>query len=756
VEISILNNEEPKIEVVMAGYDLTFDGNGRATTDLGGLHDQIKALIPIANGQILVAGTDDSSTLIIFRYNPDGSLDPSFGTAGKVNTGIVNSSIYSLPNGNIIVSGIPNNSNINSNSSSIFQYLANGQLDLSFGANGQYIVPTSSPTIVPRLNPVDGTEEIFIGKSNGSFDNLVITLNAIDAKGKEKSFTLNGINIPSNLSLDVSVFNKIVSSQVVDKTDPKNKMFYDILGESVINEFRSRVAATNIKFFAIIPKPLTDGTIVNYFLGDQYAFFVTRFNSDANVTIDSSFGTNGLGAIPFDFQLDKSNRFIFTSYDPSTASTYIGRLTKNGLPDITFGNNGQIKISTPGDGAGNSTSTAILVDSQDRIILTTKLPSENVTNVFRIDRNGILDNSFGTNGKLQLAAETYNYDKVSQATVILATDDRLFLSGSTFVSSRNQDILVSKYDITNLINVSPRNDFNGDGKSDILWRNDYGSIAIWQMNGSTVTNGALTSISSVDSSWKTAGTGDFDGDGKSDILWRNDDGRVVLWTMNGANVLSSNLTSTPALDNSWKTAGIGDFDGNGNSDILWRNDNGAVAIWGMNGTNVLYSKLTSTPTLNNSWKTAGIGDFDGDGKSDILWRNDDGSVALWQINGAGVTASTAVSKIGTDWKISGTGDFNGDGKADILWRNDDGSVALWQMNGAAITSRSLTSIPSLDSSQTIAGIGDYNGDGNADILWRKDSGATDVWAMNGSTVLSSTLTSIQPDSSSWKITAPII
>ncbi len=502
----------------MAGYDLTFDGNGRATTDLGGLNDSIEKLILLANGQILVAGNDDSQTLVIFRYNPDGSLDSSFGTAGKVNTGIVSASIYSLPNGNIIVSGIPKNSNINSNvnsSSSIFQYLANGQLDLSFGANGQYIVPTSSPIIVPRLNPVDGTEEIFIGKSNGSFDNLVITLNAIDAKGKEKSFTLNGINIPGNLSLDVSTFNNIVSSpQVVDKTDPKYKLFYDILGESIINEFRSRVAATNIKFFAIIPKPLPDGTIVNYFLGDQYAFFVTRFNSDANVTIDSSFGTNGLGAIPFDFQLDKSNRFIFTSYDPSTASTYIGRLTKNGLLDITFGNNGQIKISTPGDGAGNYPSTAILVDSQDRIILTTKLPSENVANVFRIDRNGILDNSFGTNGKLQLATETYNYNKVSQETVILATDDRLFLSGSTFVSSRNQDILVSKYDITNLLNVSPRNDFNGDGKSDILWRNDYGSVALWQMNGAAVANTALTSTPSVDSSWKTAGTGDFDCYGK--------------------------------------------------------------------------------------------------------------------------------------------------------------------------------------------------------------------------------------------------
>jgi FG-GAP-like repeat len=302
---------------------------------------------------------------------------------------------------------------------------------------------------------------------------------------------------------------------------------------------------------------------------------------------------------------------------------------------------------------------------------------------------------------------------------------------------------------------SPK-DFNGDGKADILWRNDYGGVAVWQMNGATLTSGSLTSTPELDASWKAAGTGDFNGDGKADILWRNNDGNVAVWTMNGASVVSSIRTSTPTLDNSWKTVGNGDYNGDGKSDILWRNTNGSIAVWAMNGATVTSSTKTATPTLDNSWKVAGNSDFNGDGKSDILWRNDDGSVALWQMNGAAITASTAVAKVANDWKIAGTGDFNGDGKADILWRNDDGRVVLWQMNGAAITSSSLTSTPSRDSSQTVAGIGDYNGDGRADILWRKDTGALDVWQMNGSTVVSSTLTSVAADGSNWKIAAPII
>ena len=29
-------------------------------------------------------------------------------------------------------------------------------------------------------------------------------------------------------------------------------------------------------------------------------------------------------------------------------------------------------------------------------------------------------------------------------------------------------------------------DFNGDGKSDILWQNDNGQVAIWELDGTTV------------------------------------------------------------------------------------------------------------------------------------------------------------------------------------------------------------------------------------------------------------------------------
>jgi FG-GAP-like repeat/RTX calcium-binding nonapeptide repeat (4 copies) len=304
-----------------------------------------------------------------------------------------------------------------------------------------------------------------------------------------------------------------------------------------------------------------------------------------------------------------------------------------------------------------------------------------------------------------------------------------------------------------------RSDFNGDKKSDILWRSDVGGVSVWQMNGAIVTSTDLTSTPNLDPTWATAGTGDFNGDGKSDILWRNSKtGAVDIWTMNGATVTASTLASTPTLATNWRTVGTGDFSGDGKADILWRNDlDDRVVLWTMDGTNVVSSVATSTPTLDQKWKAAGTGDFNGDGKADMLWRNDDGSVALWQMNATAVTSiSTSTPRLDSSWKINGTADFNGDGKSDILWRNTTtGNVAVWQMNGAAVVSSTATSTPSLDSTWQVADTSDFSGDGKSDILWRNDTGATTVWQMSGSDVISSNLTSLQP-LAGWQVAKPIL
>ena len=50
-------------------------------------------------------------------------------------------------------------------------------------------------------------------------------------------------------------------------------------------------------------------------------------------------------------------------------------------------------------------------------------------------------------------------------------------------------------------------------------------------------------------SWTIVGTGDFNGDGKSDILWRNTYGDVDIWLMNGFQILSA--TDLLNVPNDW-------------------------------------------------------------------------------------------------------------------------------------------------------------------------------------------------------------
>src|SRR5258708_19048992 len=113
-----------------------------------------------------------------------------------------------------------------------------------------------------------------------------------------------------------------------------------------------------------------------------------------------------------------------------------------------------------------------------------------------------------------------------------------------------------------------RSDFNGDGKSDILWHNSAtGSNSIWLMNGTTISGGATNLATVTDLNWRIAGSGDFDGDGKSDILWRHGaTGEISIWFMNGATILSAPVFGA-VTDLNWSITIVSAFVCTANTDI---------------------------------------------------------------------------------------------------------------------------------------------------------------------------------------------
>jgi hypothetical protein len=80
-------------------------------------------------------------------------------------------------------------------------------------------------------------------------------------------------------------------------------------------------------------------------------------------------------------------------------------------------------------------------------------------------------------------------------------------------------------------------DFNGDGKSDILWQNTNGQADIWGMNGQSVVASSYVGPN-PGAAWQIHDAADFNGDGRADIEWQNTDGTPAVWLMRGFNIIS--------------------------------------------------------------------------------------------------------------------------------------------------------------------------------------------------------------------------
>jgi hypothetical protein len=217
------------------------------------------------------------------------------------------------------------------------------------------------------------------------------------------------------------------------------------------------------------------------------------------------------------------------------------------------------------------------------------------------------------------------------------------------------------------VNSAPSADFDGNGRSDLLWRNDAGEIAVWQTNSAGVLASAIA-LGSAPASFHIDAAGDFNHDSRGDILFRGNDGSLAVWQTNGQQIQS--ITALGSAPPEWHSSGIGDFNGDGTSDLLFRNVDGQIAQWIINNNQI--QSIQVLGSTSSAFHVVAISDFNGDGKSDLLFRDNAGVLATWILNGNQLQSIQVLGSTGTDWHLVGTGDFNGDGKIDLLWHNDNG------------------------------------------------------------------------------------
>jgi uncharacterized delta-60 repeat protein len=149
-------DEEANVDFGAARYepdgtlDPTFDSDGRVTTDFFGLSDVANALAIQSDGKIVLAGSamqNLANDFALVRYNPDGSLDSTFDGDGKVTTdfsggGDIAYGVVIQPDGKILAVGVSNNF-ASSADVAIVRYNGDGSLDPTFGVGGRVLTDVS-------------------------------------------------------------------------------------------------------------------------------------------------------------------------------------------------------------------------------------------------------------------------------------------------------------------------------------------------------------------------------------------------------------------------------------------------------------------------------------------------------------------------------------------------------------------------------------------------------------------------------------
>jgi len=286
-----------------------------------------------------------------------------------------------------------------------------------------------------------------------------------------------------------------------------------------------------------------------------------------------------------------------------------------------------------------------------------------------------------------------------------------------------------------------RSDFNIDLFGDLLWRDHAGDNVLWLMNNNTPSTVAPLPFVPPDWHFKAAANFDTSGlPGDSDILWQNDNGAVALWQMNGTTL--SGIHALPNPGPTWHVVGDNDFDGDHGDDILFQNDNGALAIWaaispdtgGVGGPGVRMFAGTQNP--GPTWHVVRTGDTNADFQAGILWQNDNGALALWEsadflnnfpfVSTVTFLSIDALPSVDPSWHVKGMADISGDSRSDVVFQNDNGAVVVWEMNGTTISAANLVNL-NPGPAWHIVGLRDMDADGLVDILFQNDNGAAAVW-----------------------------
>jgi uncharacterized delta-60 repeat protein len=370
--------------------DPTFGTDGKVLTDFDRSTDIAYAVAIQADGKLVVVGTTyqdndfSGEDFAVARYNPDGTLDKTFGAGGKVQTDFpglaaVASSVVVQPDGKIVVAGGAFLLFTFAGDFKVARYNADGSLDTSFGDRG--IVTTTFPegsyafdVALQADGKIIAAGTVFVDFNPGESSNTDFALARYNPDGTPDATFGNGGQVSTDfLGLEDDAFSILIQLDgkivaVGSANDPAT--FYDFAAVRYLSN------GTLDTTFGVAGKVHTDfgdqnfdrarsaalqpdGRIVAAGFaisqnGGVQNFAVARYTS--NGVLDTSFGADGITQIDFGSCCQSANKVLlqpngeiitigYANTEGPDSDFLLARLTSEGSLDPTFGAGGKVRTS---------------------------------------------------------------------------------------------------------------------------------------------------------------------------------------------------------------------------------------------------------------------------------------------------------------------------------------------------------------------------------------------------------------------------
>ena len=151
--------------------------------------------------------------------------------------------------------------------------------------------------------------------------------------------------------------------------------------------------------------------------------------------------------------------------------------------------------------------------------------------------------------------------------------------------------------------LSATADFNLDGHQDVLFQGADGTLAVWLMNGTDqVTATLLTPSNPGDANWRVVASGDLNLDGKADLVFQHTDGTMAVWYLDGTSMSSAALISPANPGAGWSVVAVGDMNADGKGDLVFQHTDYTLAMWTLDGATLSSAALLEPSNSGAGWK----------------------------------------------------------------------------------------------------------------------------------------------------------